>query len=67
MMRSLDEAQRNVLAEKLADFGNIAAGSLIFGSIVSERILTVVSVLIGILLFVTSYVFALFLSRNRRT
>lgn len=56
-----------MLAEKLADFGNIAAGSLIFGSIISERVLAVVSVLIGVALFLTSYIFALILSRNRRT
>lgn len=55
--------QRTLLAAKFADFGNIAAGSLIFGALIREEALTVVSVLLGVLLLVTSYFLSVVLSR----
>lgn len=60
----LNEKQREVLAEKLADFGNIAAGSLIFGTIFRAELLAVVSILIGLTLVLTSYLLSLLLTRR---
>ncbi len=64
-MLLLNDAQRAVLADKLADFGNIAAGSLIFGAAITERLFVAFSILLGVLLVVSSYFFALLLRRNR--
>ena len=35
-MLLLNRAQRSLLAEKLADIGNLAAGALIFGQFLSD-------------------------------
>lgn len=56
--------QRKLLAAKFADFGNIAAGSLIFGILTREEALTLASVFLGVLLLVTAYVLAVALSRH---
>jgi len=55
--------QRRLLAAKFADFGNIAAGSLIFGTLIREEALTLVSILLRVLLLLAAYVLALALSR----
>lgn len=56
--------QRKLLAAKFADFGNIAAGSLIFGVLIREEALTLFSILLGILLLVIAYILAVVLSRH---
>ena len=55
----LSPEKRDLLAEKLLDFGNIAAGSLIFGYVINSAILNSYSLLIGFLIFPTAYIFAL--------
>ena len=57
-MYRLNEKQRQVVAEKLADFGNIAAGSLIFGAAVSQKLLATPSILVGFAVVITCYVIA---------
>lgn len=61
-MLSLD--QRKLLAAKLADFGNIAAGSLIFGILVREEAFTQLSILLGLLLLGSAYAVAIVLIRR---
>ena len=56
--------QRKLLAAKFADFGNIAAGSLIFGILVREEALTLLSVLLSIVLLITAYMLSVVFSRH---
>lgn len=60
----LSTEQRNLIAGKLADFGNIAAGSLIFGTLLRVEAFAVGSVFLGLILLVLAYVFAITLTRQ---
>jgi hypothetical protein len=60
----LTPRQRRLLATKLADFGNVAAGSLLFGALLREEILTNLSIGLGLVLLVLAYVLALALIRK---
>lgn len=60
----LTASQRGLLAEKCADFGNIAAGSLIFGTLIREEALTLLSIVLGIILLIVAYVLSVVLSRQ---
>lgn len=60
----LTAEQRNLLATKLADFGNIAAGSLVFGTILRAEAFALGSILIGISILVAAYAFSIVLSRQ---
>ena len=42
-----NEKQREVLAKKLADLGNIAVGSLVFGYVVRSEVFNVLSLALG--------------------
>ena len=46
----LNPKQRNVLAEKLADLGNIAVGSLVFGYVLRSEAFNQFSLIIGVML-----------------
>ena len=46
-MLPLTQAQRSLLADKLLDVGNLAAGALIFGQVLSERPLSVTVAVLG--------------------
>lgn len=56
--------QRRLLAGKVADFGNLAAGSLLFGTLIREEALTLLSMFLGLLLLVVAYVLSVVLSRD---
>lgn len=60
----LNPKQRNVLAEKLADLGNIAVGSLVFGYVLRSEAFNQFSLILGIALMITTYGFAIILERN---
>ena len=61
--RRLNERQRTVLAEKLADLANIATGSLIFGYVIRSDAFNQYSLIIGLLVTITAYIFAILLER----
>jgi hypothetical protein len=60
----LTPRQRRLLATKLADFGNLAAGSLLFGALLREETLTGLSIGLGMILLVLAYALALVLTRS---
>lgn len=57
-MIQLNSKQREVLAEKLADLGNIAVGSLVFGYVVRSEAFTNFSLVLGLAIAVAAYLFA---------
>ena len=59
----LNERQRRILSEKLADLGNIAVGSLVFGYVLRSDAFNQVSLLIGIIIAIAAYVWAMTLER----
>jgi hypothetical protein len=52
-MLRLNQTQRTLLAEKLGDAGNLAAGALIFGQLLAEHFSALIASCGGILWFVT--------------
>jgi hypothetical protein len=59
----LNEQQREVLADKLAELGNIAVGSLVFGFVLRSEAFNNTSLILGILIAIASYVFALLVKK----
>lgn len=55
----LNEKQREVLAEKLADLGNIAVGSLVFGYVLRSEVFNELSLILGIIIAAAAYGVAL--------
>jgi hypothetical protein len=53
--RDLNQKQREVIAEKFADLGNIAVGSLVFGVVLRSDILNRNSLILGVLIYLTAY------------
>lgn len=64
LLPMLNPKQREVLSEKMADLGNLAAASLIFGTIIREEILPIYSLLLGLALVFVSYLISILLTRN---
>lgn len=62
----LNPKQRNVLAEKLADLGNIAVGSLVFGYVLRSEAFNQFSLIIGLIIVIAAYGFAIILERNNK-
>lgn len=60
----LNFRQREVLAEKLMDLGNIAAGSLVFGVLIKRELFNVLSLAIGIVTVIGLYVIAMKLKKE---
>ena len=60
----LNQKQREVLAEKLADLGNIAVGSLVFGYVLKSDAFNNISLLLGIMICVATYIFAIRLAKQ---
>jgi hypothetical protein len=58
-----NEKQREVLAEKLADLGNIAVGSLVFGYVVRSEVFNVLSLLLGLAIAAAAYIYAMALEK----
>ncbi|MBI4118927.1 MAG: hypothetical protein HY452_01550 [Parcubacteria group bacterium] len=59
----LNQKQREVLAEKLADLGNIAMGSLVFGFMVRSEVFNYLSLVIGLVIAFSAYIYAVFLTK----
>ncbi len=51
----LNHIQRKTLAGKVADLGNIAIGSLIFGRVIAQEAFSQYSILFGFLIALLSY------------
>jgi hypothetical protein len=64
-MRPLNPKQRDVLSNKLADLGNIAIGSLVFGFVVRTDAFNGLSLVLGICIAVMAYIFAIKLEENK--
>lgn len=61
---NLNERQRNVLAEKLADLGNIAVGSLVFGYVIQSELLNGLSLFLGLTFAALAYALTIALARR---
>lgn len=62
-MIKLNPRQREVLAQKLAELGNIAVGSLVFGFVLRSDAFNNLSLVLGMLIALAAYIFALILER----
>lgn len=54
----LNPKQREILAGKLADLGNIAVGSLVFGFVIRSEAFNNLSLLLGLAIALAAYGFA---------
>ncbi|TSC78471.1 MAG: hypothetical protein G01um101433_222 [Parcubacteria group bacterium Gr01-1014_33] len=63
-MMHLNDKQREVLADKLSDLGNIAVGSLVFGYVINSKSFNGFSLILGLLIAVVMYGFATALGRK---
>ena len=59
----LNQQQRQVLAGKLMDLGNLALGSLVFGVVIRSDIVGYVSLLLGVVVAIVTYGFAITLEK----
>jgi len=59
----LNSRQREMLAGKLADLGNIGFGSLVFGYVVHSQAFNEVSLIIGFLFAIATYSLTILLQR----
>jgi len=59
----LNTRQRGILSEKLADLGNIAVGSLVFGYVLRSDAFNQVSLLLGIIAAILGYGAAIVLEK----
>ncbi len=55
----LNFKQREVLAEKLMDLGNIAVASLVFGIVVRAEWFSIPSLMIGLMIGIAAYIYAI--------
>lgn len=55
----LNERQRSMLSEKLADLGNVAVGSLVFGYILRSDVLNQLSLIFGVIMALLAYLAAI--------
>lgn len=62
-MEDLNQKQREVLADKLADLGNIAIGSLVFGFVIRSEAFNNLSLILGLLIAGSAYWFAVALRK----
>jgi hypothetical protein len=62
-MKRLSPKQRDMLGEKLADLGNLAVGSLVFGVVLRAEAFTRGTVVLGILIAIAAYWFAVNLEK----
>jgi len=60
----LNFKQREVLAEKLMDLGNIAAGSLVFGVLIKRELFNFLSLIFGVATVIVLYSIAMILKKE---
>lgn len=61
----LNQKQRKILATKVADLGNIAIGSLIFGRVIAQEAFSKYSILFGFLIALLSYLSVVLLLKEK--
>jgi hypothetical protein len=59
----LNKRQREVLADKFADLGNIAIGSLVFGYVLRADAFNAFSLILGFIIAVVAYTFTVALEK----
>ena len=59
----LNKRQQEVLANKFADLGNIAIGSLVFGYVIRADALNTFSLILGFIVAVVAYAFTVALEK----
>ena len=62
-MFSLNEQQRKMLVNKFTDLGNISVGALIFGVIVRSDLFNFFSLVLGLAIGASAYLYAIALER----
>jgi hypothetical protein len=65
-MLDLDRGQRALLADKLFDAGNVAAGGMVFGQFVANRPFSVFLAVVGLAIWLTSLMVSVVLQRRLR-
>jgi hypothetical protein len=65
-MLDLDRGQRALLADKLFDAGNVAAGGMVFGQFVANRPFSVLLAVVGLAIWLTSLMVSVVLQRRLR-
>lgn len=63
-MVTFGQKQREMLADKLMDLGNLAAGSLIFGTILREESLAFYPIIAGMIVITGSYLLSILFTKN---
>ncbi len=66
-MLGLRQAQRTVLAEKIPDLANLAAGGLIFGQFVGGQPFSPTVAMVGVITWVAMIGLTLVIARNEET
>ena len=66
-MLELSEKQRAVLADKVADMANVAAGALVFGQFLGDSMVSPVRLLIGLGFWMALMVCAVVLTERQRS
>jgi hypothetical protein len=64
-MLDWNSRQRALLADKLFDAGNVAAGGMVFGQFVAERPFSILLAVIGLVIWLTALTVSLVLERRR--
>jgi len=59
----LNQRQREILAQRLGELGNIAIGSLVFGFVLRSEAFNALSLILGLVIAGATYVFAVILEK----
>jgi hypothetical protein len=65
-MLKLNREQRALLADKLSDLANLAAGALVFGQFLADRRFSPIIAVFGVVGWILSFVFVLILKVRAR-
>jgi predicted MFS family arabinose efflux permease len=63
-MARYSEDQRGRIGEKLLDLGNIAAGAMLFGQVVSNRQFDMITAFLGLVVLIACYLVGLRIMRG---
>jgi hypothetical protein len=65
-MLRLNQRQRALLADKLFDFGNLAAGALVFGQFIGDKAVSLGVIAVGVVAWVSSITLSLLFSKEKK-
>lgn len=63
-MARYSEDQRGRIGEKLLDLGNIAAGAMLFGQVISDRQFDIITASLGFIVLIACYLVGLRIMRG---